>query len=53
MNLYDIILDIIKNPASICMRERFAREPDLIKHFLSQDPESQEFYFGLKIVSYL
>ena len=35
MILYDILLDIIKDPASICLRERFARESELIKHYLS------------------
>jgi hypothetical protein len=53
MTLHDILLDIIKDPASICLRERFAREPELIKHYLSQDVESQEFNFGLSLVEIL
>jgi hypothetical protein len=53
MGLYDILLDILKDPASYCLRERFAREPELIKHYLSQDIESEDFLFGLRIVETL
>jgi transposase len=53
MILYDILLEILKDPASYCLRERFAREPDLIKYYLAQEPDSQEFYFGLCVVDIL
>ena len=51
--LYDILIDCIKDPASYCLRERFAREPELIKHYLTQDIDSKEFIFGLMIVDIL
>jgi hypothetical protein len=53
MIYYDIILDILEDPASYCLRERFARETDFIKHLLSQEFESIDYYFGLKLLSVL
>lgn len=50
---YDLMIDIVSDPASYCLRERFARETDIIKHFLNEQIESLEFYFALNLVSKL
>lgn len=50
---YDLIIDILKEPASYCLRERFAKDLDIIKVFLSQNIDSKEFSIGIKIVEIL
>lgn len=46
-----VLLQILKEPTSFCLRERIAREPELIKqNFLMQPFESNEFDIGMKLI---
>ena len=46
-----IMLDIMKEPNSLCLRERVSREPDLIKqYYLGQNIETTEFEIGMKLI---
>lgn len=50
---YEVILDIAKEPQSYTLRERFTREPETVKSFISMPHDKLECYIGLKIVDIL
>lgn len=45
------MLEILKEPGSFCLRERVAREPELLRsNFLASKYDSDEFYYGMKLI---
>jgi hypothetical protein len=53
MTLLEVLYDIMKHPSSFTLRERIAREPDMIMYILKFPYNSKEFLMGLKIVESL
>lgn len=45
-----VLIDILKEPNSYCLRERVSRESELIKSFLAHDVETKQFKVGIKLV---
>ena len=47
------MIDLLKDPSSFNLRERFAREIDVIKIFFKFGVESDLFMIGVKIIGIL
>lgn len=48
-----MLIDLLKDPSSYNLRERFAREVEVVRTYFKFNINQKEFYMGIKIIEIL